>query len=104
MMCALFAALDLSDNDLSVLPPSLSHLHLLTHLTLSHNSLTDFPPPLPALTTLEMDSNRIYHATATELGAFPSLQRLVLSGNPLTEESKEYLTQQDRVEVVWELS
>lgn len=100
----LSAALDLSNNDLSALPASLSTLHLLTHLTLSHNSLTDFPPPLPSLKTLEMESNRIYQATAAELGAFPLLKRLVVSGNPLTEESKEYLTQQDRVEVVWEQS
>ena len=94
--------LDLSNNDLSSLPTSISQLHHLTHLTLSHNTLTDFPPPLPTLTVLEMESNRIYHVTAADLDRFPLLEHLIVSGNPLTEESKMYLTSQDRVHVIWD--
>ena len=101
-MTTVSAGLDLSGNNLSSLPASLSQLHLLTNLTLSHNILTDFPPPLPSLTSLDLRSNRISHVNTAELERFPLLEQLVVSGNPLTEDSKVYLTTQDRVDVVWE--
>lgn len=98
-------ALDLSHNQLSSLPDDLSHLHHLTHLSLSHNALQELPQgltSLPTLQTLEVGSNRICHITTAELDRLPALQRLVVSGNPLTEESKISLVGQERVEVVLE--
>ena len=86
---AALETLDLSDNPLTELPPTIfDGLRALYSLDLSNNSLTELPPAisgLRALSTLRLHDNRL---TALPAGAFSSLtdlRFLSLNNNLLTE-------------------
>ena len=86
---AALETLDLSDNPLTELPPTIfDGLRALYSLDLSNNSLTELPPAisgLRALSTLRLHDNRL---TALPAGAFSSLTDLgflSLNNNLLTE-------------------
>ncbi|KAL7977763.1 hypothetical protein Chor_009712 [Crotalus horridus] len=67
----------------------LEHLLLVTHLNLSDNLLSALPPTLAMMRCLEelsLRNNRIQRASALRsLAAFPALAQLNLQGNPLCE-------------------
>ena len=74
--------LNLNDNLLTSLPPS---LHLLTHLkqfSVTNNVLTHLPPSLPSLTELHLDGNKL-KSLPSEIGHLRKLQKLLAHKNQL---------------------
>jgi len=84
-------SLDLSDSELTELPPQIGQLTHLTELDLSYNQLTALPPEigqLTNLTTLQLGDNKLTALPAT-IGQLINLKKLILGdvfgGNQLTE-------------------
>ncbi len=84
-------SLDLSDSELTELPPEIGQLTHLTELDLSYNQLTALPPEigqLTNLTTLHLANNQLTTLPAT-IGQLTNLKKLILGdvfgGNQLTE-------------------
>ena len=78
--------LDLSDNDLTSIPPEIGSLTNLTHLGLFDNDLTSLPPEIGNLTNLTYLSfswNRLI-SIPPEIGNLTNLIYLILSDNDLT--------------------
>ncbi len=83
---ALIAELDLSNMNLTVLPPEIGKLVQLTRLDLSQNRISALPPEigkLTLLTWLNLSQNRI-SALPPEIGKLTLLTWLNLSTNQLT--------------------
>jgi internalin A len=84
--CPLLETLDLSNNQITSLPPEIYHLTALTKLLLDNNGLTALPAEIGQLTTLtllSLDGNSIT-ALPTEIVRLSALTTLRLSGNRLT--------------------
>jgi Leucine-rich repeat (LRR) protein len=78
--------LDLSNRQLTRVPPSIGKLSNLTELSLSNNKLTALPPEigrLTKLTSLAANNNKL-KSIPPEIGALVRLDNLVLSDNELT--------------------
>lgn len=81
--------LDLSGQDLSSLPSTISKLNNLSELNLSDNNFTEFPEELfelKMLTSVDLRNNKL--TTIPELGSFEFLQRLILTGNTMEEKAQ----------------
>ncbi len=78
--------LDLSNNQLSTLPPEISQLSNLTWLDLSNNQLSSLPPEfgqLSNLTWLDFSNNQL-SSLPPEFGQLSKLRELSLSNNRLS--------------------
>ncbi|XP_070810104.1 geranylgeranyl transferase type-2 subunit alpha isoform X1 [Pituophis catenifer annectens] len=78
--------LNLSDNLLSAFPPTLAMMLCLEVMEVDDNQIESLEglPPLPSLEELSLRNNRIQRASALRsLAAFPALAQLNLQGNPL---------------------
>ncbi len=87
--------LDLVGNRLAVLPPEIGELSRLTTLYLSDNQLTALPPEIGQLSRLEglnLSDNQLA-ALPLELGRLTMLEFLDLDGNPLTSPPPEVVQQ-----------
>jgi internalin A len=83
--------LDLSSNQLTILPKEIAELKSLTELFLSFNQLTELPKEiveLKSLTKLELNDNQLTELPK-EIAELKSLTTLTLSNNQLTELPKE---------------
>ena len=79
--------LDLSDSELTILPPQIAKLSMLQSLDISGNQLKRIPPEigyLNDLRTLDASQNHI-RELAPEIGHLTSLEQLDLSNNALVE-------------------
>ena len=77
---------DLSNRELTALPPEIAQLTSLWELRLDGNQLTALPPEIGQLTnlgTLTLDGNQLT-ALPPEIAQLTSLRRLTLDGNRLT--------------------
>jgi internalin A len=82
-----FGELDLSDNQLTSLPPAIGILINLIRLRLDGNRLTNLPPEIAQLITLErlrLDGNQLT-TLPPEVTKLPNLTSLDLHGNQLTD-------------------
>lgn len=83
--------LDLSENNLKVLPPWIKELRQLRTLILTKNQLTSFPQEiltLPHLQRLVLDENEILYQNLSIHSK--KLNHLSLDGNPMTEEERHH--------------
>ncbi|KAM9741358.1 toll-like receptor 1 [Menidia menidia] len=78
--------LDLHNNQISVVPPSLLKLRSLSFLNLNSNRLRDLPvcETFPLLSRLLLKSNSLHAPTVSKLGTCPNLKILDVSHNPFT--------------------
>lgn len=83
----------LCSNNLTYLPPSIGQLRKLRHLDLSNNHLTELPPELGMCTPLRklLVFNNQIRDLPYELGALHHLELLGIQGNPLNNEMKQML-------------
>ncbi len=87
--------LNLSNNQLSSLPPEISQLSSLTRLSLNNNQLSSLPPEicqLSSLTTLYLNNNQL-SSLPPEICQLSSLTWLFLYNNPLTSPPPEIVEQ-----------
>ncbi len=87
--------LDLSREELTVLPPEIGQRTSLTSLYLEGNQLTELPSEigqLTSLTSLDLRNNQLTELPP-EIGRLTSLESLDLDGNPLTSMPPEIVEQ-----------
>ena len=85
----------IDNNKLAVLPPMISSLRNLTHLQASSNGLHELPDTIGMLSKLEqllVFDNKI-RVLPAEIGFLFRLEMLGIDGNPLDEQTKEFLIQ-----------
>lgn len=95
--------LDLSYNNLRSLPDEFSHLKKLEYINVSHNIILHFPEflqQLPALCTINLNSNNISEIHVDNFTSAQSLQELNLSDNPLSADVVQLLESIIRVKVI----
>ncbi|KAK6197652.1 hypothetical protein LQW54_010697 [Pestalotiopsis sp. IQ-011] len=87
----------LCSNNLTYLPPAVGQLRKLRHLDLSNNHLTELPPELGMCTPLRklLVFNNQIRDLPYELGALHHLELLGIQGNPLNNEMKQMLMDDD---------
>ncbi|KAH8196893.1 hypothetical protein TruAng_008948 [Truncatella angustata] len=87
----------LCSNNLTYLPPAIGQLRKLRHLDLSNNHLTELPPELGMCTPLRklLVFNNQIRDLPSELGALHFLELLGVQGNPLNNEMKQMLLDDD---------
>ena len=98
-----FLALDLSHNKLTLLPENLNQLVNCVSLNLSHNQFTQLPDVLltmPLLETVDFGHNLVASVDTDRLSRSPSLQTIILTGNPLDNDCKSILESIVRVKIV----
>ena len=85
----------LDNNKLTVLPPAISQLRNLVVLQASNNLLRELPDTIGMLSRLEeflVFDNHI-RTLPTQIGYLPKLDILGIEGNPLDNETKDFLVQ-----------
>ncbi|KAF4533528.1 hypothetical protein B566_EDAN001013 [Ephemera danica] len=87
--------LNLANNRISTLPEQLSDLSQLRSLDISHNALIALPPvtlKMPALEVLSVTYNRIISVEVENIKSAPSLRRLDMRENPVSDPCRAELT------------
>lgn len=85
------SSIDVSNQQLSILPTELSKLKKIVSINLLGNSFSNFPPVLSILTSLDeisLSSNKLKYI-GPEIGTLKNLRILILNFNQLTELPKE---------------
>ena len=102
---AFLTKLFIDNNKLSAIPFGICSLRHLTHLQASNNQIRELPETIGMLSRLEqllLFDNQI-RTLPSELGYLFKLEMLGIEGNPLDEETKEFLVQNGTAALVAQL-
>lgn len=99
---SLITELNLSHNQMSILPEELAELQALERLNISHNTFIDLPPvtcQIPQLKRLLANNNFIVDVDIERLKRAPALEYIDLQANPLSPRMHDLLVTLTRIRI-----